>query len=108
MADTDPTPQPPEVPEPPETRRWPIRPAEREQIVRDLVGAAQAADPRFKIKAADVLVRMESQNQSDEAERRKYERIDGGRATELVAIDPDARSAEADALEAELAALEPE
>lgn len=63
--------------------RWPIPGAKREKIAKRLALIASRPGPRA-IQAARTLARMDALNQADEHADRHYQRVDEGKATELV------------------------
>jgi hypothetical protein len=69
--------------------RWPIPAEERVRVVASMTRIATAsADVRAAATAARVLASMDGLNQADEHLADKNERIDSGKATDRIAVDP--------------------
>jgi hypothetical protein len=68
------------------SERWPITADDRARIVASAKCVANSDDTRAAIRAQELLVKMEAQNQADEQERRKYDRLDEGLPTEGTAV----------------------
>lgn len=71
-------------------QRWPIPAAVRPEIVKRLVAVARKKGPDSDpnaMRAAQVLVQMDAQNQVDDQLREKNVRLDLGKATERVSIE---------------------
>jgi hypothetical protein len=68
--------------------RWHITDAQKRAAVKTLQRIAKSRDVRAAARAIQVLATLEAQNQADQHKAHHYERLDTGKATERVAVEP--------------------
>ncbi len=68
--------------------RWPIPADKRKEVAERVAELAVDECQAISLRAAQTLVLMEGQNQQDQSERSKNERLDSGKLTDRVGVDP--------------------
>ena len=73
-------------------RRWPVTPAIRQKVVDRMLGVVDGTNDQNAIAASKTILTADAMSQADEHLEQKTERLDEGKATELVVIQSPPRA----------------